>query len=452
MITPSPAFAAANLAMVKNPIHLIEIEGYSRVFTNKPTGVSGQFPWIVSIGDLSITVSDMDGGADLGDLSFNVQDRDQAITGDFPGFTFEGKRVLLRTGFVGMNQADFVTLFTGLVNTVSSDNANAEYTFDCVDIRQELTKVVYVTADDGAATDSDHPRTLNGHPLDILISLLENEIGLAPTDIDLAKIQTFRDGVYSGMQFQFTITSPPAAKDFIENELMKPLGAYIWPNNEGRISVNFFYPQAQVPVLTLTRDNLTSIPLTEQAELINTVHFRFDQNADGKFLGDTVQGFAPSIATYGDSPEHVIESAGMRSAFQGFFIAALTSRLIFLRYGNKTLQIGGNNEVDALWDACIVEPGDQVLITHPQVPDRKGGVMGITEHVFEQMDRVYHFDSATVGLKLLDLSGSTFKTYYIAPDCEPDFTAASDADKAHYMFQSNDADQYSDSSPANTLA
>lgn len=452
MIQASAAFTNANLALVKNPVYLIQIQGYARAFTNKPTGITGQYPWIVSIADLSITVSDMDGGADLGDLSFNVQDHGQAITADFPGFVFEGKRVTLKTGFVGMNQDEFITLFTGLISTVSADNANAEYTFDCVDIRQELTKVVYTTADDGAPTDSDHPRSLNGHPLDLLISLLENEIGLSPADIDIAKLETFRDGIYSGMQFTFSLTSPPAAKDFIENELMKPLGAYIWPNNEGKISVNFFYPQAQTPVLTLTRDNLTSIPLTEQADLINTVSLRFDQNADGKFFAESVQSDAGSVAKYGLYGQQVIESAGLRSAFGGFFTAALTSRLIFQRYGNKTLQVGGNTELDALWTACIVEPGDQLLITHPQVADRVAGVMGITAHTFEQLDRVYHFDSATVGLKLLDISGSTFPTFYIAPDCEPDFTAASDADKAHYLFQANDSDQYSDSTPANTLA
>src|SRR5678815_379574 len=302
MIPVSADFVAANLNLVKRPVHIISIDNYGRTFTNMVTGVSGQFDWIVSIEDLQVTVSDLDGGANIGELVFTVQDKAGQVTADFPGFLFEGHQVTLKTGFAGMNQASFATLFTGLINKVESGNANLEYVFTCVSIRQELNKVIYTVGDDGQPTDQDHPRTLNGHPLDMLLAILQTEIGLSTFNINLGRIQSLRDDIYSGIEMAFTITSPPVAKDFIEAELCKPLGLYVWEDSTGHVSINSFYPQSQwagtgygggvyggppdyggatsSAPFALTKANLTVIPLWEQADLINQVVTRFDYPDD----------------------------------------------------------------------------------------------------------------------------------------------------------------------------
>lgn len=454
MIQTSAPFEAKNRRLVKQPVHLITIQDYERSFSNRPTNVEGQFPWITAIDDLTITVSDLDGGADLGQLVFHVQDREGLITADFPTFTFEGKKVILRTGFVGMRQADFATLFVGLITQIDSDNNNTEYIFTCSDIRQELTQVIYKVSDDGATpTDSSNPRTVNGHPLDILLAILQTEIGLDPTAIDVAGISNLRDLVYSGTQFLFKITSPPAAKDFIENELMKPLGAYLWPNSLGQICVKSFYPQLQLVPMQLNPKNILGTPIAEQTQLVNTISVRFDQDSDGKFFAESIQQYAPSTQKYGLFGQQIIESAGMRSGFQGFYLAGLTAFLIFLRYGMKSLLIGENNEFEALWTACILEPGDQVLLSHPKVPDRSQGIMGLSSRLMEVMDRTYHFKSATVQLKLLDLSSiSLFQITRIAPSGEGAFTTVSPVDQGRYMFLTDDNDLYSNQVKGNPLA
>jgi hypothetical protein len=451
-VISAPAnFTTANAALAKEPIYLITIAGYSRVFTNKVTGVSGQYDWIEDggIDDLSITVNDLDGSADLGELRFTVQDKGNAITADFPTFTFEGKAVTLKTGFVGMAQVDFAILFTGKIDSVASTNSNNSYLFTCVDNKQALTKIIYTVGDDGQPTDSDHPRTINGHPLDILIAVLETEVGILSTDIGLTKIQKYRDTIYSGIQFVFTITSPPAAKDFIENELLKPLGAYLWVNNLGQFSVNFFYPTNFTPAMDLNPNNLKDqIPEAGQADLINQVSVRFDETTDGKFLGESIQEDGDSVAKYGLYGQQVIESAGLRSAFLGFVLSALVSRLIFLRYGFKPLIF---ESVTAIWSACVLEPGDPLTMTNPQVPDRLAGVMGITGKLFEVMDRTWNFSACTVTYKLITLDLATFKQYLITGNAEPNYTAASTLDQGKYMFLCNDSDQYSNGDPGNTL-
>jgi hypothetical protein len=249
MIETSAPFTTDNAFLLKLPIYLIEIAGgYTRAFTNRDTGVAGQYDWIESIEDHQITINDLDGGADLGEFTFTVQDRGNAITGDFPGFIFEGKAVTVKTGFVGMSQSDFALLFTGKIDSVASTNGNADYVFTCVDNKDVLTKVIYTTADDGRPTDQDHRRTLNGHPLDILVAILEDEIGLTIDDYNTTKLDIYKNGIFAGVQFTFSIDSPPAAKDFIEQQICKPLGAYMWVNNQGQIDFNFFRRDNTPPV------------------------------------------------------------------------------------------------------------------------------------------------------------------------------------------------------------
>lgn len=459
MITASPAFLAANASLKKKPLYAIVIEGYSKVFANYSGFTVGAVPivdWLTSIENQAITINDLDGGADLADLQFTIQDRGGALTADFPIFTFEGKKVQLLHGLEGMDIADFVPLFTGRIDSIESTNGNTEYFFTCPDIRQELTKIIYGTADNGAATDSNNVRTLNGNPLDMLLAALQVEVGLDSSDIDIAKIINYRNNIYAGVEFEFKITSPPAAKDFIENELLKPLGAYLWSNNLGQITVNFYYPLSIVPVMDFTPDNLLDIPEAGVADLINEVSTRFDYDDSDKPQAELIRQDVGSINKYGLFGQHVIEARGLRSGLQGNLIAGHTAFLMFARYGFKQLAFGstsGNSSpVTALWNACLVEPGDIVTVTHPKVPDRLNGVMGITGKTFVVMDRTWHFFECLVEFKLLFIDLTPFRHYLITPNAEASYSSAGPTDQAKYLFQSNDSDQYSIGAAGNTVA
>src|ERR1035437_7309002 len=179
MISASGAYNTANANPIKKPIFIVTISGYSRAFSNAPLlgsiGGATIYDWLVSIEDLSVTINDLDGGSDLADFIFTVQDRGAAITADFPSFTFEGKTVLLLQGYAGMAPADYVTLVTAKIDSVESVNSNLEYTFSCPDIRADLAQTIYQLGDDGFATSSSHPRTILEKPLDILLSALATE-------------------------------------------------------------------------------------------------------------------------------------------------------------------------------------------------------------------------------------------------------------------------------------
>lgn len=422
--------------------------------TSVPTGM---FDWLVSIEDLTVTVNDLDGGSDLADLVFNIQDRDGGITADFPDFTFEGKTVQLLCGYEGLPFSDFLPRFTGKIDSVEAANSNLEYCFTCPDARADLAQTIFTAGDDGFPTSSDHPLTLNGHPLDILLAALEVECGYLSSQVDEAKIISYRDGIYSGAQMQFSLTTAPVAKDFIESELMKPLGAYLRTNNLGQITVEFAYPTSLDTVFDFSQANIIGIPSAGQADLINQVLTRMDSDGND-FAEEALQSYQVSIDKYGLYGQQTIESQGLRSGLNGVFIASTTAFLLFLRYGLKALCYGDNGKnsasdpLNAFWVAALLDPGDFVTLSHQQVPDRITGTIGITNKAFVVLDMTWQFFIGNVQLKLIEIDLSKFKNYLVTPNAESDFTAASPTDKAKYMFLCGDLDAYSDSTPANTLA
>lgn len=453
--TALAAFGSGNI------IVQVVTQGYSRVFTNYPDGIAGHYPWIVSVDNLDLILQDLDGGADQRSGGVTVQDAGGAITGDFPNFVFEGVQIQIQVGFPGLAQIDFCTVFTGFIDTVSSANSNAEYYIQFSDVQSKLAAVVYQNGDDGGPTSSTNVCTVTGHPLNILLEICKQ----LNVSADTTKISAYRDGPFAGTIFTFYLTQAPAAADFIKAQIMKPLGGYMWINAAGLLTVNFFYPLAgAVPVGSFGPSTWVEIPEAGQTAMVNTVQMQFDlddasanSNSSGNYLSSVTENYQPSYLKYGNlSSELTINADGVRSAFQGFFIAALTSILIFMRYGFKNLtfdsQSSGGSSPESIWNTLLYEPGDIVSVTHPQVPDRKAGVKGITNKLFEILDKSINFTEGKLTYTMIDASYlSNFGMYKITPPGEALYVAASSADKAQYMFFCNASNQYSNGDPGHVL-
>jgi len=418
--------------------------------------------WLVNVADHSTTVNDLDGGVDLADLNFTVQDFQQLLTALFPSYIFEGQRVTLLMGYAGMTIDQFVPFFTGVIDTAANSNANTEYVFTAASFNaKKLSAKIYLTGDDGFPIGSKHPKTINDHPINILVSAL-GLCGVPLSSIDTNKLYYYRDTIFSGLSYQFTLTSSVTGKDFIESELMKPLGGYLRENNLGFLTANFFYPAISggsgtgwtytpptPPVATLDQTNTAAMPIADEAALIDSVTMRFDDDGtgNGKFLSESTQQYGLSIQKYGMVGEQIIESKGMRSTSQGFLWAAIIARLLFLRYGSKNLLLNG---LPFFWSQCLLEPGDIIQLTIAQVPNRAGGTLGVTNMTFEVFDRNWRFMNGITELKLLAIDLSKFKQFLITPNAEAVYASASPTDQAKYMFQCNAAGKYSTGAAANT--
>jgi len=461
-----------NQQVILLPANFTQTAGSSGYGTGT-VGVSGESatavyfsPWLITKGaidDLDQTVQDLEGGADTTNLCFTVQDFQHLITADFPGFVFEGSQITLMGGLPGLNGIDFCTLWTGFIDSVASTNSNLEYYFSCLDTLTKLNQVIYQQADNGGITSGQNLRTLKMNPMDLLLDILQNQltnpngtVGLDPSLIDVATIEAYRDGPLAGLEFLFHLSQPPGALDFIKSQIMKPLGGWIFCNALGQISVAFFYPIAAAsPLMTLGPGNWTSIPEAEQTDMVNTVEFQFDRddadaNASGNYDSDLVEEYQPSIAKYGIFGEHVIQADGLRSSFLGYFIATFVAWMTFFRYGFKNLKFD-QYAAESFWSTMRLESGDVVYVTHPNIPDRTAGVMGITNKPFQVLDKKWNFNEGRVTLKMIDASYlAKFGFYEIAPNGEADYTAASSADQGKYLFMTSNG-VYSNGNPGNVL-
>lgn len=466
MIDATPTFVTelASFRVGTLPV-VITIGNYTRAFCNfDPIGftwndsIASHVDWLGEMDPITMSVSDLDGGSDTQSWSFTVQDFENLITADFPDFTFEGKLVTVRVGLgSSMSIDDFCTVFVGYVDSVSSVNDNLDYQFNCADTAGLLTKIIFTVGDDGQPTSADHIKTVSGHPLDILLTILGSEVGLATSLYDLAKIEEYRDGPFSGMKMVFHLQQGVAAIDFIKAQIMKPLGGYVWTNGAGVVTVNFFYPiEGPVAIASFSEDTWKSIPSAEQTDMVNTVQMKFDKDdadsaATGNYLAVPTNLYAPSVTKYGQYGEQEIDADGIRSAFQGFFIAALTSRLIFMRYGFKNLKFD-TNAADGIFGSLLVEMGDVVSVTHALIPDRSAGVMGITNKLFEILGKTIDLKEGVVTFVMIDASYlQTFGFFLITSDAQADYAAASPTEKGKYMFMTDDSGLYSNSDAGHGL-
>jgi hypothetical protein len=462
MISSTTNFQTALAAYTNGPIFIqVVIEGYTRVFTSQIDGLSGHYPWIVSVDDLDLTLEDLDGGADQRTGGVTVQDNGGAITGDFPTFTFEGKQIQIQVGFTGLAQSDFCTVFTGFIDTVSSANSNTEYYIQFSDVQTKLAAVVFQQGDDGGNTSSTNVKTVSGHPLAILMQICTT-LGV-PYDVD--KITAYMLGPFAGNIFTFYLTQAPAAIDFIKAQLMKPLGGYVWINAAGLLTCNFFYPLAgPVAVGSFGQSTWLAIPEAGQTNMVNTVQMSFDlddstanDNSTGSYLSSSTEEYEPSYLLYGNlSSELAINADGVRSAFQGYFIAALTSIMIFMRYGFKNLtfddESSGGSSPDSIWNTLLYEPGDILSVTHPQVPNRTTGVVGITNMLFEVLNKTIKFTEGKLNYTMIDAAYlSQFGLYKITPMGEALYSADTTVNQDQYMYFCGANGEYTDGNPGNIL-
>lgn len=457
------ALAAYRAGDIIYRLELTQLDGtaYGRVFTNFYDGANAD--WIESINDLSISINDLEGTMNQATFDLVVSDIGGAITADMPTTTFEGMQAILKVGFPGLAAIDYCTVFFGYVDSVDSTNDNLSYKFNLSDMTAKLSKVIYQTGDNGGPTSSDNIKTLNAHPIDLLLDILLNQVKYPASQVDVAGLQAYRDGPFAGMQFLFHLNQPQAALDFITKQLLVPLGGYLWASAGGVITAQFFYPVAgPVAVGNFGPDTWLKIPEANQVgpsashQMVNTLQVSFDKddaasNSSGNYMSISVNEYGPSVSKYNQYGEHTIQADGMRSGFQGFFIAALTARLIFMRYGFKNLMFD-ENSADSIWNTLLFESGDIIAVTHPQVVDRQAGVVGIVNKLFVILDKKINFNLGTTTFTMLDAGYlSTFGFYKIPPRTEPYYTAATTLDKGKYMFFCGQDGKYSNGDAGHTL-
>jgi hypothetical protein len=323
-------------------------------------------------------------------------------------------------------------------------------------------------AGNGQPISSNNPRWIQGNPLDIYLAVLQSEVGLGqlpnlptsqwvfyePPDtttlinpnpwVDVDGILALRDQYFSGDWMEFKITDATTAKDWLEQQILKPLGLYSIVRSTGAISLKSMKsPATQTPSAAIYNSQLVGIPTQEREPPLNVVRWRVDVNNDStqsntsarQYKGTWVYWDEASIDQYQQQYIHECESQGMISPRGAFAREFLLADRVFRRHGFGSPYY----QVPAALNFVGLELGDLVTLTDGVMLDFQAGILGINQVLCEVIDRKPGYASGRMELKLLDTRflGETAPSTgvrVLADVTIPDWSMASPAQQATYFF------------------
>jgi hypothetical protein len=345
-----------------------------------------------------------------------------------------------------------------------------------------------------------NPRYIYGNPIDVLLVALQNELGVGqdpslppivttdPNDpsnslvfapnpawqqyvpgddstliypnpfANIDNIKAMRDNQVSGRKFEWAIKRPVTAKSWIQSEILKPLGLYLFVHNDGTLDLKSMGAPATIKPVSIDQHVIDGTPDQQRLAIVNTVTVRCDVNDEGAYSAarvyDAEMSLAQqqSLATYLQEFAHSVESNGLRFAYDSYGVAFSLANRIFNRHGFGTPEY----TLKVLLSQLRPELGDFILLSHPLMLDyaSRTGKLGITNVLCEIVDRQPDYDAGEITLKVWDTRFMKLsQAYDIAPLASsiPDWTSATPAEKAQYLFICYWPGYYSDGTPGNKI-
>lgn len=464
-------------------------------------------------------INELEGHSSIPTLNFETID----VRGELKRLAAEtdivGKLGRFRLGFPGMAMTDFVTLHTTQLTDVGRIG-EGRMSFDSVELLNFVRGEVFKQGgphsepgiDDPPAPPlypafaanaypigDKNPRYLQGHPIDILLVVYQNELGIGQATADPAGWQIYtpgndatlinpnryldvpgllalRGGMFGGTRFEFKLTRPVDGKRWVDDQILKILGLYTIIRPDGSLAFKSMKSPANPSPVAMTRDGIIGIPEVAREPIINVVTVRFAVEdteretaardyrleysfqaaigPDGKVIPVPLSnpaGYETSAQRYRQQYKQAVEADGLRIHWGGYRLAFLLSDRIFRRHAFATPKYS----IEAHLQHVDLELGDFILLTHSLVLDYTTGKLGLSNVLCEIVDKQPVYDRGRVRFEALDTRFMAVTTpYYIADalDLIPDWTLASAEQKAYYMFISFAPNgTYSDDAPGNTI-
>lgn len=352
-------------------------------------------------------------------------------------------------------------------------------------------------ADNGYIISSSNPRTVAGNPMDILIAVLQNELGLGQADIsgnpippllvvnnqggsgtgqagygvnpawsffvpgddstiitglsdyvDVASIIVLRDTLFSGDLMFFNITGSTTGKSWIEDEILKPLGLYWVTRANGQLTLKSMKPPASVSPMSLSNRQIKGIPQIVRWPLINIVNTSALAQPEVSTAVPFCFANQDSLNSYQSPYVQAVSSKGLNPGFgAGMRLFSISARM-FNRHAFATPEY----EIDTLFTALPLELGDFISLTHPLLLDLKTGAIGVVNVLCEVTDRQPDYANAGFKIKVIDTRFINFvQPVRVAPPGTPNWSGSSPTQRATYMYIANASGENPDGSPANEV-
>jgi hypothetical protein len=328
----------------------------------------------------------------------------------------------------------------------------------------------------GQPISSENPLWLQGNPLDLFLAVLQNFVGLGqkaglpqsqwtlyqPPNVstlinpnpyvDVPGVLAMKNQYFSGDWMEFRISDATTAKDWIETQLLKPLGLYTIVRASGAFSLKQMKSVPSLtPVASLDNTQIVGIPQMDREPVLNVLRGRLnvnkapaeDNRAGKQFQGTWVWWSQASITQYLQQYIHEVESQGLITPRGGFMRLGLLAQRIFARHGFGTPWYS----FDCSGSYMGVELADIVGVTHPKMLDYVTGLTGISNVPCEVIERQPDYDKGTMSLKVLDTrfmqeTAPASGVRAFAPIGTPTWDASSPTEQAEFFYVSNAAGEY----------
>ena len=198
------------------------------------------------------------------------------------------------------------------------------------------------------------------------------------------------EGLYWAMRpFLFALTEPFSALQFLETEIYRASGLYPIITPAGRISVRGPRPPAAgvSAVMAFTADNMTVLPEIDRMPVINEAIFRVDY--DGSDFGTELYFLdSDSLGVFGRTQQFVLESKGLRTELGASAYCQWLASRVFARFAGTKLRGGAPTAtIEAFLMTLPAWVGDYVTVSHPLMPNLMTGAQGVTDRVYEVVNR-----------------------------------------------------------------
>lgn len=458
MLEGNANFDAKHDLAYKTPLYLVHFDSETTDYCNhKPASPANSLKkYLININGLAQKVHPEEGRASVGGITVHLLDADNEITAllatDASAY-FHRRKTVIKAGYLGLAEADLITITTGWVTGLKLDRSGLVYIFDVTDPQRWLQRKVFRSATEAA------PTILQGNPVNIALAVLTSTgagtngdydwlpaadgLGLDTPVLNVAAIEKVRDDWVPGdcAYMKFTITKPMKAKDFIEKEICQVLNLYPMVDGAGRY---FFQPyKPPLPsagtIQTIDESTLDRMPGWDANldDLVTDVEFSYDyDHGNDKYSNEQVYS---NVGARGPGKKPlVIKSKGLRTSFSPGSIAGRALEIIerrkakiFARFNAPPLKI----KFTARFYEWLAEAGDIVGLTHSLLPDIEAGSRGITDRRMEVIERSINWKSGDVRFTLLD-TGFARGDYAVI---SPTLTVVSAAGATEFTVSTADA-------------
>ena len=426
MITTASDWNTANAALGKQPIYVFSILPNEAVSSPNPQvwystavlpgfGVTGTLPspitpWLKTPQGSTQTIDPVNGSSSIGEMQCEVVDLDGTIRTYIGANVLEGAICTLSVGYPGIAWSSFCLLHTYQIYKILPSRDYTSWLFCSRDGQMAGKQTVSYNPMNGNLLTAANPWVVMGTPPEIIMQVWLWALGQPLSTIDwvgLTALDSAAEGFFPARPLCFVITQPFEAKQWLETEVFKPMGMYPVVLNTGQYSARCARPPAAgpSPVFTFDGTNTIGLPQWERMPIYNEIIYQVDQDAGGGYGNYLTYIEGTSVSQYGCAGQLTIDSGGLRTGYGAQAVCEDIADRMFARFAGAPEDLKGGAPVlvlDAFLLSLPVWVGDYVYVTCGQMPNPFTGALGVTNRVYEVVDRNANYAAGRMQYKLLD--------------------------------------------------